>query len=122
MSLREAAREALSIKCDVECFNALSNLRRECREKGLDADRVNKIIRSVNHESSRDKQHTESVSEPKPAETEQVQELPKLQKETKQLRRDIPPRARAGKVSPSGTTITGSYGGPSIIDMAEGRG
>ena len=79
MSLREAAREALSIKCDVECYQALIKLRRECREKGLDPDRVNKIIRSVNHENSRDKQHAEPVSEPKPAEAEQVQELPKLQ-------------------------------------------
>jgi hypothetical protein len=41
---------------------------------------------------------------------------------SKRTRRDIPPRARTGKVSPSGTTITGSYSGPSIIDMAEGRG
>lgn len=115
MSLREAAREALSIKCDVECFNALSKLRRECREKGLDPDRVNKIIRSVNHEISRDKQHTKPVPEPKPTAEEKVQEAPELQGSESELSR----RVEFGDAGTGGRPKRKSS--MSIIDMAEGR-
>ena len=113
MSLREAAREAISIKCDVNCFDALSKLRRECREKGIDPERVNKIIRSVIHESSRDKQHTKPVPQPEPTAAEEVQELPKLQGTEQQLSR----RVEFGYAGTGGRPERKSS--KSIIEMAE---
>lgn len=49
MSLRQRAHDALIIDSDIECAKALNILRKECRAKGLDPERVNQIIRSENH-------------------------------------------------------------------------
>lgn len=52
MSLKQAIREAL-IGNDVEVFDKLVALRRECRERDIDADKVNELIRKVIHEGSK---------------------------------------------------------------------
>ena len=52
MSLKQAIREALTGN-DVEVFDKLVALRRECRERGIDADKVNELIRKVIHEDSK---------------------------------------------------------------------
>lgn len=62
MSLKQAAREALKGN-DVEVHAQLIALRRECRERGIDADKVTSIIRSVIHE---DRQPTKLESVPTP--------------------------------------------------------
>ncbi|AUS02143.1 hypothetical protein NVP2095A_62 [Vibrio phage 2.095.A._10N.286.46.E10] len=59
MSLKQAAREALKGN-DVEVHAKLYALRIECRERGIDSDKVTEIIKSVIHE---DKQ-PEAVPEP----------------------------------------------------------
>ena len=52
MSLKQAAREALKGH-DIEVHQKLIALRRECRERGINADKVTSIIRSVIHEDSK---------------------------------------------------------------------
>ena len=52
MSLKQAIREALTGN-DVEVFDKLVALRRECRDRGIDADKVNELIRKVIHEDSK---------------------------------------------------------------------
>ena len=52
MSLKQAIREALTGN-DVEVFDKLVALRRECRERGIDADKVNETISKVIHEDSK---------------------------------------------------------------------
>lgn len=54
MSLRKAIRKALTGN-DVEAFDKLVALRRECRERDIDADKVNELIRKVIHEDSKPK-------------------------------------------------------------------
>lgn len=51
MSLREAVRDALKGN-DTEAFNKLLNLRKECRERNLDPEKVNAIIRSEIYQKS----------------------------------------------------------------------
>ncbi|AUR83683.1 hypothetical protein NVP1038O_73 [Vibrio phage 1.038.O._10N.286.51.C2] len=59
MSLKQAAREALKGN-DAEVHAKLYALRIECRERGIDSEKVTEIIKSVIHE---DKQ-PEAVPEP----------------------------------------------------------
>ncbi|AUR81324.1 hypothetical protein NVP1091O_58 [Vibrio phage 1.091.O._10N.286.52.B12] len=51
MSLKQAAREALKGN-DVEVHAKLYALRIECRERGIDSEKVTEIIKSVIHEYS----------------------------------------------------------------------
>ena len=51
MSLKQAAREALKGN-DVEVHAKLYALRIECRERGIDSEKVTEIIKSVIHEDS----------------------------------------------------------------------
>ena len=68
MSLKQAAREALKGN-DVEVHAQLIALRKECRERGIDADKVTSIIRSVIHEDRqlKSKPKLESVPPPEAA-------------------------------------------------------
>ena len=63
MSLKQAAREALKGN-DIEVHAQLIALRRECRERGIDADKVTSIIRSVIHEDSKPATKPEPGAQP----------------------------------------------------------
>lgn len=123
MSLKQAAKDALSIKCDVDCFNALAKLRRECREKGLDPERVNRIIRAANHELNR-------KPEPKPDAGVPPEELPatqEKQKEVSQLQElpeQVSRRTRQSYEAPPDKNASGGNVRKSkltILDIADGK-
>ena len=63
MSLKQAAREALKGN-DIEVHAQLIALRRECRERGIDAKKVNDLIRSVIHEDSKPATKPEPETQP----------------------------------------------------------
>lgn len=121
MSLKQAAKEALSIKCDVKCQEALTKLRRECREKGLDSDRVNNIIRATNHE-------LHHKPEPKPDAGVSPEELPATQEVQKEVPQQLPEqvsrRTRQSYESPAGVNPSGGKvrkSKYSIVDIADGK-
>lgn len=120
MSLKQAAKEALSIKCDVECHQALTKLRRECREKCLDSDRVNKIIRATNHElHHKPKPKPDAGVSPEEllATQEKPKEMSKLQGLPEQVSRRVEQSySTPSGITPSGTRKSGASGGKSIVD------
>lgn len=123
MSLRQRAHDALTIDNDIECVKALNTLRRECREKGLDPERVNKIIRSENHAIyNASKQPSEGKPE-QPQEPPQPPE-PVAAEQTPEQVRKMSQRGTApeyDEVNPSGTKTKGQYKGPSILDLHDER-
>jgi hypothetical protein len=64
MSLKQAAREALEGN-DVEVHAKLYELRTECRERGINSEKVTEIIRSVINEGKQPEAAPEP-QEPKP--------------------------------------------------------
>lgn len=117
MSLREAVRDALKGN-DTEVFNKLLNLRRECRERNLDQEKVNAIIRSEIYGLKKPKP---AGSDVQPAQPEATPEPPAEQKETaKPIDKELSARApardyAASGLSPSGTRKSGASGGKSIV-------
>lgn len=123
MSLKQAAKEALSIKCDVKCQEALTKLRRECREKGLDSDRVNNIIRATNHELHHKPEPKHDAGVP-PEELPATQEVQKEVSQLQQLPEQVSRRTRQSYETPEGVNPSGGkvrQSKISILDMAEGR-
>ncbi len=120
MSLRQRAHDALTINNDIECMEALGTLRRECREKGLDPERVNQIIRSENHAIyNASKQHTEIKQEqpqepPQPPEPVAAEQTPEQVRKMSQ--RGTAPEYEAS--NPSGTRSSGKHRGL-ILKMAD---
>lgn len=86
MSLKQAIREALTGN-DVEVFDKLVAPRRECRERGIDADKVNELIRKVIHEDS--KPATKPEPEAQPVTPEPLQAV-----QDKRTDKDLSRRAR----------------------------
>lgn len=63
MSLKQAVREALKGN-DVEVHAKLTALRIECRERGIDSDKVTAIIRGCIHEDSKPAAMPEPEAQP----------------------------------------------------------
>lgn len=118
MSLKQAAREALTGN-DVEVFDKLVALRKECRERGIDADKVNELIRKVIHE------HNKPAAMPEPEAPQPVTPEPPQAVQDKRAER-VPKRTRQSYepeegMTPSGTKKTGAAGGRSIFDFIDNK-
>ena len=85
MRFKQAIREALTGN-DVEAFDKLVALRRECRERGIDADKVNELIRKVIHEDSKPEAMPEPEA-PQPAPPEPPKAVPDRRTESELSRR-----------------------------------
>ena len=118
MSLKQAIREALTGN-DVEVFDKLVALRRECRERGIDADKVNELIRKVIHEDSK------PAVMPEPEAPQPVAPEPSPAVQDKRAR-TVPKSVRQSYepeegMTPSGTKKTGAAGGRSIFDFIDNK-
>lgn len=117
MSLKQAVREALKGN-DVEVHAKLTALRIECRERGIDSDKVTAIIRGVIHENSKPAAMPEPEAQPVTPEPPQaVQDIrtdKELSRRAPQSNEPIP-----GNITPSGTRRTGAAGGRSIFDLTD---
>lgn len=110
MSLKQAAREALKGN-DIEVHAQLIALRRECRERGIDADKVTSIIRSVIHEDSK------PASKPKP-EAQPVTPEPLQAVQDKRTERELSRRVQfSGEAIPERSDSESK-----ILMMADNKG
>lgn len=124
MSLKQAIREALTGN-DVEVFDKLVALRRECRERGIDADKVNELIRKVIHEDSKPAAMPEPGLEPITKESVPEQQGP-TSETAKKVIPELSKRTRKSYepeegMTPSGTKKTGADGGRSIFDFIDNK-
>lgn len=118
MSLRQRAHDALIIDNDIECVATLNELRRECREKGIDPERVNQIIRSENHAiRNKNMQSAPKATPQEPVTPEPPQVIPDKRTEAQLSRRvERGVETVSDGMTPSGTRKTGASGGKSIVD------
>ena len=126
MSLKQAAREALKGN-DIEVHQKLIALRRECRERGIDEDKVTSIIRSVIHEDSKPKPKLEPVPPPETAAFQTAPEEVEAKKtRSSSFDKELSMRAQfigeqTEGLTPSGTKKSGAASGRSILDMVESK-
>jgi len=118
MSLKQAVREALKGN-EVEVHDKLTALRIECRERGIDSDKVTAIIKGIIHEDSKPAAMPEPEA-PQPVTPEPPQAVQDIRTD-KELSRRAPKSNEPipDNMTPSGTRKSGAAGGGSIFDLID---
>ena len=118
MSLKQAVREALKGN-DIEVHAKLTALRIECRERGIDSDKVTAIIKGCIHEDSK------PAAMPEPEAPQPVAPEPQSPVQDIRTDKELSRRATQSKepipdsMTPSGTRKSGAAGGRSIFDLID---